>query len=311
MSAQTSRKLIVAGICRNICKEFPKALKRLEELQALLPDTQFIIYENNSDDGTKEVLSTVSGREGWLVVSENVPDEVIRGACKGFSYDNKPCRMEVIAWARNKLLAEIGKVAEKEGLYHVLMIDLDIWDWNPAQVPEVLKIEGWDALCVNGMAYACNYRDALAFRSHRFPFGPEQLGEYWWKKTSVKIHRQVLRHGLVPVYSAFGGMTVYRWEAIEGLRYSGSIDEEYHKDVLARSNEPLGLATRFDLWKARRKLQREREVNGSDLFGDGSIYLNNSGYDHPVVCEHVPFHAAMRNRGAGRIFICTQWKARM
>ncbi len=315
MNNEEPRRLIVAGVCKDIVAELPKTLKRLEELQALLPGTQFVIYENNSVDGTRDVLRSVSGRPGWHVFSETVADEVIRKACIGFSRQDNPCRMEVIAIARNRLMEEIEKIVEKGERYHVLMIDLDIWDWEPAQIPELCGKEGWDAISVNSTDRAGNYRDASAFRSRRFPLGPEQLGDYWWNKICMKIHRQHLRRGLVPVLSAFGGLTIYRWEAIEGLRYAGVVNDEYHKDFLSRRKETRpGFAARFALWKIGREQKAgtaSKYSKRSDLFGDGSFYLNNSGYDYPVVCEHVPFHAAMRNRGAGSIFVCTDWKARI
>jgi hypothetical protein len=37
----------------------------------------------------------------------------------------------------------------------------------------------------------------------------------------------------------------------------------------------------------------------------GIFYFHNSGYNFPVVCEHVPFFAAMRARNHRRIYLCT------
>ena len=37
----------------------------------------------------------------------------------------------------------------------------------------------------------------------------------------------------------------------------------------------------------------------------GIFYFHNSGYNFPVVCEHVPFFAAMRARNYRRIYLCT------
>jgi hypothetical protein len=37
----------------------------------------------------------------------------------------------------------------------------------------------------------------------------------------------------------------------------------------------------------------------------GIFYFHNSGYNFPVVCEHVPFFAGMRARNYRRIYLCT------
>jgi hypothetical protein len=37
----------------------------------------------------------------------------------------------------------------------------------------------------------------------------------------------------------------------------------------------------------------------------GIFYFHNSGYNFPVVCEHVPFFAAMRANNHRRIYLCT------
>ena len=37
----------------------------------------------------------------------------------------------------------------------------------------------------------------------------------------------------------------------------------------------------------------------------GIFYFHNSGYNFPVVCEHVTFFAAMRANNRRRIYLCT------
>jgi hypothetical protein len=37
----------------------------------------------------------------------------------------------------------------------------------------------------------------------------------------------------------------------------------------------------------------------------GIFYFHNSGYNFPVVCEHVPFFAGMRAQNRRRIYLCT------
>jgi hypothetical protein len=42
-----------------------------------------------------------------------------------------------------------------------------------------------------------------------------------------------------------------------------------------------------------------------DAEDKGIFYFHNSGYNFPVVCEHVPFFAGMRARNYRRIYLCT------
>ncbi|MDQ3109204.1 MAG: hypothetical protein M3R17_04860 [Bacteroidota bacterium] len=49
-------------------------------------------------------------------------------------------------------------------------------------------------------------------------------------------------------------------------------------------------------------------LQGIEYFNDGIFYVNNSGTNFPVVCEHVTFHYQMRYNGNGRIFISPELK---
>ena len=42
-----------------------------------------------------------------------------------------------------------------------------------------------------------------------------------------------------------------------------------------------------------------------DKNNDAIFYFHNSGYNFPVVCEHVPFFAGMRANNHRRIYLCT------
>ena len=42
---------------------------------------------------------------------------------------------------------------------------------------------------------------------------------------------------------------------------------------------------------------------GIYLFDKELFYRNCSGYNFPVICEHVPFHASMIARGYDKLFV--------
>ena len=106
----------------------------------------------------------------------------------------------------------------------------------------------------------------------------------------------------IPVLSAFGGIGVYRASAVRGLRYSGVVTEDVHKVYtnFCRQNPSHPWVQRVN---QKPVTHIEGALMGVYLFDTKLFYRNNSGYNYPVICEHVPFHCAMINRGASRLFV--------
>jgi hypothetical protein len=316
--------IIVCGVCKNVVNTIPVIRAAFEELVAKsgMP-CWAVFYENNSNDGTPHELTK------W---AEEVPDQVMvqcdkftreeelaRGVARTF--DNKPCRMEQIAYARNRLLGMLeSNTGPRAKAKYVMMIDMD----NPVPFPvnAILRCiardpDGFDALVCNGLNPMGYMYDFYAYRDAQFPFGPEIMREAFWSghhqyQVQTAMHNKTMFCNrmmqnnpallpYIPVASGFNGLCIFRKEALEGARYSATPTPEMNAEYEAmKCIPPLA---------KNAKTHVDGATVGMYLFpkdsDKGIFYFHNSGYNFPVVCEHVPFFASMRARNRRRIYLCT------
>ena len=366
--------IIVCGVCKNVVSTLPVIRAAFEDLAAKSGVPCWaIFYENNSEDGTDaELMRWASEAPDQVRVQcEKFTREEELSRCVARTYDNKPCRMEQIAHARNKLLGELlgnlgsyrgakptGTTApptgppEREagsmgkcdegGVWgamlgtvgslprYVVMIDTD----NPVPFPvnAILRCiardpDGFDALVCNGLNPMGYMYDTYAYRDAQFPFGPEIMREAFWSgqhqsyvQTAVHnrtiFHNRLMRQNpallpYIPIASGFNGLCIFRYEALMGLRYSAVPTPEMNAEYEAMNCiPPLAKHANTHSNGASAGIYLFPNDNDNDKYTDnekdkGIFYFHNSGYNFPVVCEHVPFFAAMRARNCRRIYLCT------
>ena len=355
--------IILCGVCKNVVNTLPVIRAAFEDLAAKSGVPCWaIFYENNSEDGTDAELMRWASEapEQVRVQCERFTREEELSRCVARTYDNKPCRMEQIAHARNKLLGELrypnpsfrtppsgdGKACPVGGAggfapRYVVMIDMD----NPVPFPvnAILRCiardpDGFDALVCNGLNPMGYMYDTYAYRDAQFPFGPEIMREAFWSgqhqsyvQTAVHnrtiFHNRLMRQNpallpYIPIASGFNGLCIFRYEALMGgacppydqplnpHRYSAVPTPEMNAEYEAmKCIPPLAKNANTHLNGASAGIylfpnqgdQGDKEDQGDK----GIFYFHNSGYNFPVVCEHVPFFAAMRARNCRRIYLCT------
>jgi hypothetical protein len=350
--------IIVCGVCKNVASTLPVIRAAFEDLVAKAGVPCWaVFYENNSDDGTDaELMKWASDAPAGQVKVQC--DKFVReeelSRCVARTYDNKPCRMEQIAHARNKLLdmlvgelrspnpssgghaspltplqgtnaasvaPGIGGAGGRMSPRYVVMIDMD----NPVPFPvnAILKCiardpDGFDALVCNGLNPMGHMYDTYAYRDAQFPFGPEIMREAFWSGhhqfyVQTAVHNKTMFHnrqmkqspGLlpyVPIVSGFNGLCIFRWEALMGSRYSAVPTPEMNAEYkLLNCIPPLAENGKTHLNGASVGMY----LFPKDEKDKGIFYFHNSGYNFPVVCEHVPFFAGMRAHNRRRIYLCT------
>jgi hypothetical protein len=208
----------------------------LDTVRTQFKSAQVAIFENDSEDGSKEILASwAAGKSGVNVFLENfgtrtVPATVPSGANPSYSRS----RIEKMANYRNQYLDFASTLND---LDYLLVIDLDL---------DRMELEGiahafgqdipWDAQFANGRITD--------------PWRPE-LGDFYWDAyalwevgdTSPQTEPKMAAYGemlkplikgmpLFAVQSAFGGMGLYRWEALKGLRYGVESNQDERVEVV-------------------------------------------------------------------------------
>ncbi len=289
------KKTLICGVCRNVSHAIPNTITHIEALGTYFADYAVIIYENNSTDNTSALFSEWAARNPKVSFhSENIPPEHLPAS-----------RTENIARARNIILT-LARDPKYSDFEYLIMADLDFR--TPWPIQEILNtintpdIE-WDCVTANGVASKSNlnYWDLYALRNHQIPFGPELIGDqpFWSKVGGYKVSG----NQWVRVYSAFGGLAIYKTQSILSSNYSGTATEDlkaYYKYIIPN------LSKKNDFIKTYIKMNK---VPKGNLMSIPIIFRRNMFNEHPAdyqpvtCCEHVPLYASMAMRGFGKIYI--------
>ena len=295
-----NNKIILGGIVKNIGNSIQVILPFFQEMKQKIPQMEIVLYENNSTDSTKEILDYLQKTFEWIQVkSEDLSNSFFLERGNARTWDNKPCRIEMIAYARNQLIEMVEEKKLSNDDFFIL-IDLDMNIPPPIEAIEfVLKNfpNEVDALFANGLHSSGKYYDAYELRTEEYPFGPEILGEHFWSKTHMDtiLRRIDMTEPLVPVVSAFGGLGIYRGNIFKGCKYSADVTDELHEFYLTKQ-----------LPEDNKNPAKHNDgvLLGCYLKDDKIFYKNNSGYNYPVSAEHVNFHLQIRKKGYKNMFIC-------
>ncbi len=302
-------KTLIAGVIQNREAAVPGIAKFTEEACPALGDAEVFVFENNSNDRTAARLAQVAELDSRINVrSEQWDLNAFRDEADGRTLENKPCRIELIAEARNKLLEWMLAYCP-EGDHRIVMID-----WDFASPPSVQKLAKWvrempdevDGIFANGIGSSGHYYDLYELRTDRYPFGPELAGNAFWNSRS---RNRALRRRIKPdeapftVISAFGGLGVYRADSIRDCRYSAVPTAALHNFYTGEVERRANSREVRRLTKLASKTHYEGAMLGCEWFSDGIFYRNNSGYAFPVCAEHVNLHMEMRARKRGNFLI--------
>ena len=293
--------VIICGVVKNAGAQLKNNIDLAIQLGLKCDTYKIVIYENNStDSSTKTILNDYQQYPQCKIIMEDIAEETIKKESKIWAYtavtgSDHPCRMEQIANARNRLIEEIKQEAYASFNY-VVMIDFDAKFFLIDGILSSLDLvkANRKQICY---ANSPEYYDYYALRSPHSDFnlfGPEATGEHFWRTMNVnKLHLDAAKDGLFSVYSAFNGIGVYDKSTFIKYTFDASltltVKEVYNK---------LALLHPTIYQKCSSVLQSEcPRFKGGERENDLFYWKNNSGYDKPVICEHVAFNFSLFNDG--------------
>jgi glycosyltransferase involved in cell wall biosynthesis len=312
-------KILICGVAKNVEKAIPNDIQSATDLGRCFLDYRIIIYENNSADATKQLFEEWAERDPHLIFLSEMPSRRTLAEQSNMKICN---RTEMIARARNKVL-DVAMESQYDDFKYVVWADLDFvqpWDIENLLDTILNPEQEWDAVLANG-----SY-DLFALRDPQFPIGFELLGNKYWEN----LDKVLARFSLDPnghwrkVYSAFGGLGIYKRESIKECRYSGTVTRDLEKVViewLKKANESQDVCLWDEYQELRSSgttitLKKERIANRKQYPKEFGVRLMNplgigrivwfsctEGTTLPWTCEHVPFHASMALRGHDKIYI--------
>lgn len=285
-------KVIIAGICKDSGCAVENTICNIEKLGANFKEYAVIIYENNSSDATPQLYSEWASKNSHVTfISETLPDNQLNVT-----------RTENIARARNKVLA-CARAATYSDFDYFIFADLDFTcPWPIQEILETIAAPyDWDCVSANGILSAGSYWDRYAYRGTNYPLGPELIDNEFWDGLLVRADEwfTLTSSEWVPVFSAFGGLAIYKMKSILPFTYSGVVTEDlvqYYKCILSTIPHD------------NRQLQKYLSMNNikhEELCKEIPIICreNTMQSNCIVCCEHVTLHSSMALNGYGKFYI--------
>lgn len=223
---------VIIGLLARDCKEsVERNIPRIEKLCSYFADYHVVAVENDSTDGTQQVL------QDWAEKN----DKVILDSFSDHSQrrmDSGPERISHMVFLRNRILDHIKNLSAPD---LVVMMDVDIYDFDVVGIIAGITHapEDWGGIFANGRSMLPNQKylnaqyDQFAFMACDEELSDMTYGIYTTRSLNRRgrlLNREVQACDYYPVKSAFGGIGIYRYKTISHLQYrTVMIDDRHHK----------------------------------------------------------------------------------
>lgn len=224
MKTPNESVVIVCGIVRNAARGLKRNIPTINEICSRFKDFRVVVFENDSTDGTKDILKKWAEAypDKVFCITENIDRSSTipkAGDVAGNPFFSER-RISKMAFYRNKYMEFI----DESGLSadYLLVVDLDVYKIYPNAVfSSFINCPEWDAVTAFGYSTSPKlrrrYHDTYIFQEW------EKRGDV---QTEAYMSQCAEKYGnlgpgdlWVRVAAAFGGLAIYRFDAVKGLRY--------------------------------------------------------------------------------------------
>lgn len=218
-----NKSIIICSIVRNAERGLRKNIPVIRELCRNLYDYKVVIFENDSKDKTKQLLTEWMDSDServfaYMTDTDGKATIPTFKESKGNPFFGHK-RIDRMAALRNQymdLLWEKGWEAD-----YLMVVDLDVAKIDLKGIMTSFDNEmEWDAVTAFGYSLGptlkSRYHDTYAFYLYgdETPQTEKKIVDMRYQLASVGNGKQWFR-----VASAFGGLAIYKMEAVKGLRY--------------------------------------------------------------------------------------------
>jgi len=234
-SHMAALRVVICGLARNIFDVLPLTIARIENLGRLFADYRVLIYENDSDDATPQQLAH------WALTNERV---VVISETR-----DRPRHESIRSLPRAADMAEYRAICQAEvaarwaDFDYACVVDTDVTDgWSYEGVAHSFGSTPWDFVGSYG----------IIFQRHKLTLNKPLHYDVWAFRHKGSYHPLEGVAGnalnwsrgepLVPVFSCFGGLGLYRMPAWLAGSYGGGDCEHV---VLHRRMREAGFGRQY------------------------------------------------------------------
>lgn len=216
-----NKSILIAALARDCKKAIIKNIPKIEILRKEFISSHVVIIENDSKDGTKDILKQWEKQsEGVKAIMNNFGTITISKSSESILHPGSSLhRISKMTKYRNMYMDYAKNVDFR--IDYLITIDIDIEDFSPTDIIKCIKDapNDWGGLFANGRTYyyhISKYFDMFAF----LPSNSNEVINFKNMITNNHILEKLLRqHKFVECISAFGGIGIYKWDLIKDLHY--------------------------------------------------------------------------------------------
>ena len=212
--------IAICGLAHNCAHKLSANIKFIEELRTYFKLLQVVVVENNSHDNTRAILynwsvssSNVVILDGESRLTDSISDDNVNPyySCKRISY---------LASLRNQYLNYIK--SDGHAYDYILVLDFDVDKISLLGVLNSFEQrDNWDVACAYGYSISPCLQERIHDTYAMVLLGDENIPqqERPIKKLQQDVRLEKEEGSLLSVYSAFGGLSIYKTGLLEGINY--------------------------------------------------------------------------------------------
>ena len=224
MNSHLDRTIIICGIVRNAERGLKRNIPEIKRLCQMSKGYKVFVYENDSTDMTKKLLKEWHDSDPANVfVSLNdtsaqptIPSVSDVPSINPFYSQKRIDKMAKLRNAYMQFVDDMGWSAD-----YFVVVDLDVARTSADNIMSSFVREDWDAVTAFGYSTSPKLK-----RRYHDTYALTELGDEDNPQTEEKIIKNSKKYAnlnndnhWVRVFSAFGGLAIYRFESIKGVRY--------------------------------------------------------------------------------------------
>ncbi|MCP4191246.1 MAG: hypothetical protein GY768_11535 [Planctomycetaceae bacterium] len=228
-SLMKSRRVVIAGLARDLEEILPLTIRRIEALGHLFSEYRVIVYENDSTDRSLELLQAWARSNPRVTICSEIRNDPVNLAERCLS------RATRMAYYRSQCQRQIADY--HSNFDNVVLVDMDlIGGWSHDGVANTFGHSNWDFVGAFGIIFrrqllapnCITHYDAWAYRTD----------EAYTPMSTKEVNSILFRRGdpLQAITSCFGGLGIYRMPAYLAGCYDGTDVEHvtFHRKMRDR-----------------------------------------------------------------------------
>jgi glycosyltransferase involved in cell wall biosynthesis len=227
--------IAICGLARNCAHKLSANIKFIEALKIYFKFLQVVVVENGSHDNTRVILENWSVRSSNVIILDginrstiSISDQIDRKVNPYYSYK----RISYLATLRNQYLNYIG--SDGRAYDYILILDFDVDEISLTGVLNSFEQrDSWDVACAYGYSISPRLQERIHDTYAMVLIGeednPQQEGPIKQLQRDVLLNKN--SGSLFPVYSAFGGLSIYKAGLLYGINYQALKNDDSKVEV--------------------------------------------------------------------------------